>query len=99
MTGRTMARNRANRRCILLVLFVVAVLAILAMAKGYQLYQRNQEYVEIRRELELKISEEQARAEELEEYRDYTKTREFAEWYAKEHLGLVRENEIIFKSE
>ena len=27
------------------------------------------------------------------------KTDEFAEWYAKEKLGLIHKNEIIFKGE
>ncbi|MBQ8638482.1 MAG: septum formation initiator family protein [Lachnospiraceae bacterium] len=99
MAGRTVSRNRANRRSILLVASVVAVLTVLAFWEGFRLQARNSEYEKTRQELELKIAEEEKRAAELEEYREYTKTTEFAEWYAKARLGLVQENEIIFKSE
>lgn len=49
--------------------------------------------------LEEKIAEEEARSKELDEYSEYMKTDEFAEWYAKEKLGLIHKNEIIFKGE
>ena len=35
----------------------------------------------------------------IEEYRKYTQTQKYVEEVAKEKLGLVNENEIIFKSE
>lgn len=99
MAGRTMSRNRANRRSILLVALVVAVLAVLACAEAFRLKARNDEYAKVRQELEQKIEAEKERTAELEEYREYTKTKEFAEWYAKERLGLIYEDEILFKSE
>ena len=99
MAGRKVSRNRDNRRVILLVLLVVLVLAVCALSEGYRLYRRNQEYLVIRDELNLKIAAEQARTEELNAYKEYTQTDEFIEWYAKERLGLVKENEIIFKCE
>ena len=45
------------------------------------------------------IAEEEKRVEEIEEYRKYTQTQKYVEEVAKEKLGLVNENEIIFKSE
>lgn len=99
MAGRTVSRSRDNRRVILLVLLVVLVLAVCALTEGYRLYQRNQEYLAIRDELNLKIEAEEARTEELKAYQEYTQTDEFIEWYAKEKLNLVKENEIIFKGE
>ncbi len=99
MAGRTVSRSKDNRRVLLLVLIVVFILAVCALTEGYRLYQRNQEYLAIRNELLLKIEEETARTEELNAYREYTQTDEFIEWYAKERLGLVKENEIIFKAE
>ena len=48
---------------------------------------------------EKRIAEEKARSNELDEYSEYMKTDEFAEWYAKEKLGLIHKNEIIFKGE
>ena len=43
------------------------------------------------------IEQEYARAEELKELATYTKTKKYAEEVAKDKLGLVYENEIIFK--
>ena len=45
------------------------------------------------------IAKEQERSEEIAEYAKYTKTKKYAEEVAKEKLGLVNENEIIFKTE
>ena len=42
---------------------------------------------------------EEKRAEEIEEYGKYTKTKKYAEEIAKEKLGLVNEDEIVFKEE
>lgn len=99
MAGRTVSRNRSNRRCIRLVLLVVIILAVLAVKEGCRLYVRNQEYTQMCRELEDKIAAEEERGQKLQEYQEYVETDEFAEWYAKEHLGLVRDNWIQFKSE
>lgn len=43
------------------------------------------------------MPQEEARSKELDEYSEYMKTDEFAEWYAKEKLGLIHKNEIIFR--
>lgn len=50
-------------------------------------------------ELEDQIEAEQKRAEEIEEYSKYVQTKKYAEEVAKEKLGLVYEDEIIFKAE
>ncbi len=41
--------------------------------------------------------EEQARTEEIKELKEYMQTDEYAEQAAREKLGLVKENEIIFQ--
>ena len=43
------------------------------------------------------IAEEEARTEELKEFETYTKTKKYAEEVAKDKLGLVYENQIIFQ--
>ena len=47
--------------------------------------------------LEEQIEEEKRRSEEIEEYGKYTKTKKFVEDMAKEKLGLVKDDEIVFK--
>jgi cell division protein FtsB len=50
-------------------------------------------------QLTAELEAEQARTEELDEFEKYTKTKKYAEEMAKKKLGLVHENEIIFKTE
>lgn len=48
-------------------------------------------------ELEVAIEEEIARTEEIEELKEYMQTDEYASEVAREKLGLVKENEIVFE--
>ena len=50
-------------------------------------------------QLEAEIEAEEQRSEEIEEYSKYVQTKKYAEEIAKEKLGLVYEDEIIFKAE
>lgn len=50
-------------------------------------------------ELNALIEAEEEKAEEIEEYSKYVQTKKYAEEVAKEKLGLVYEDEIIFKAE
>ena len=45
------------------------------------------------------IAEEEKRKEEIAEYEKYTRTKKYVEEVAKDKLGLVNEDEIIFKEE
>ena len=48
-------------------------------------------------ELEQKLQEQEKYAQELEQFRKYTKTKKYAEEVAKEKLGLVYSDEIVFR--
>lgn len=61
------------------------------------LKQKEQRYAAREQELLKLIEEENARAEELEAFSTYTKTKKYAEEVAKDKLGLVYANEIIFQ--
>ena len=50
-------------------------------------------------ELEEQIEAEEKKSEEIEEYSKYVQTKKYAEEVAKDKLGLVYEDEIIFKAE
>ena len=95
MTGKMAARRRANRKWIALALVTVVLLSVMTWIGGNSLAEQNAQ----QQLLEEKIAEEEARSKELDEYSEYMKTDEFAEWYAKEKLGLIHKNEIIFKGE
>ena len=48
-------------------------------------------------ELEAQIQEEEERTKEIEQMEEYVGTDEYIEQTARDKLGLIYENEIIFK--
>ena len=49
--------------------------------------------------LQQDIEDEQARTEEIDKLKRYMETDEYAEGVARERLGLVKDNETVFKKE
>ena len=49
--------------------------------------------------LEESIEDEKARTEEIDELKEYMQTDEYVEEVARDKLGLVKDNEIVFKEE
>ena len=49
--------------------------------------------------LDQSIEDEQTRTEELQKLKEYMLTDEYAEQAAREKLGMINENEIIFQEE
>lgn len=83
--------GRASIACIVVLLLVIMSVQIL------RLYGKNQEYIAREAELTKQLEEEQKRANHLSDYESYIGSREYVEDTAKSKLGLVYENEIIFK--
>lgn len=83
----------------LLVSMVVLILAGVVAVKSVELRQRKEVYEAREAALEQQIEAEQARTEEIEEYRKYTQTKAYVEEVAKDKLGLVYQGEIIFKEQ
>ena len=61
--------------------------------------QWNAAYVEELAQLQNKIDAEEARTQDIADLEAYMQTDEYAEQVAKDKLGLVYEDEIIFKPE
>ena len=61
--------------------------------------QRNAAYVEELAQLQNKIDAEEARTQDIADLEAYMQTDEYAEQVCKDKLGLVYEDEIIFKPE
>ncbi len=77
---------------VLMMLVFVSVASLKLRVQNANKQQRIQE-------LEAQIEIEEERAGEIEEYSKYVQTKKYAEEVAKEKLGLVYEDEIIFKAE
>lgn len=92
-------KKRQNGFSVALVIMVILMLMVVISFKRHELKQKQEEYTLKEQQLLEQIAEEEERVEEIEEYRKYTQTQKYIEEVAKEKLGLVNENEIIFKSE
>ena len=80
----------------LLLFFLIALFFGMAMGtKG--LRERNAALEERRATLQALIEEQEEYTKQLEELKKYTKTKKYAEEVAKEKLGLVYEDEIVFR--
>lgn len=92
-------KKRQNRLGMILVTIVVIMLFTVILIKSIDLQTKKAAYDEKEAALEQQIEAEEARTEELIEYEKYTKTAKYVEEVAKDKLGLVYEDEIIFESE
>ena len=78
---------------------VVLVLLVVLTVKSHILKQKNSVYQEEIAQLQKQMDEETARTQEIKDLEAYMQTDEYAEQVAKDKLGLVYEDEIIFKPE
>ncbi len=95
--GIAIRKRRQNRLGMLLVTVVVLMLLLVVAVKCIELRQKQEVYQNRELQLQEQIASQEARAEEIEEFRKYTKTKKYAEEVAKDKLGLVNDDEIIFK--
>lgn len=87
----------ANRMALVGVTMVVLFLALAVRAKSVSLQQADLDYSVKEEQLADQLKKEEDRTKELQEYKIYVKTKEYAEEVAKEKLGLVNPDEILLK--
>lgn len=90
------ARNE-NRLGMTVAMLAILIMALVVGVNSFSLKQKEKAYTAREQELLELIAIEEAKAEELVNLSTYTKTKKYAEEVAKEKLGLVYENEIIFQ--
>lgn len=86
-----------NRVAMLGISLVVCVLLIVLMVEGQSLQKKIDENIKRQTQLQEQLDAEAARTEEIEDLQEYMKSDEYMEKIAREKIGLVKENEIIFK--
>jgi cell division protein DivIC len=98
---RVSARRRVleHRLSILLISCVIVILGVTLSVASISLHKKNKAYKTQEAELERQLEEEALRAEEIEELEEYVGTDEYIEDVAKDKLGLVHPNEILFEAE
>ena len=92
-------KRRQNRLGMTLVSIVVLMLCVVLMVSMLSLNKKRNSYVERQKSLQQQIEAENRRAEDLVEYEKYTKTAAYVEEVAKDKLGLVYEDEIVFQAD
>ena len=76
---------------------IVVLLLLIMSFQIVKLYYKNQDYAAREAELTKQLEQEKDRADQLSEYEKYIGSQEYVEDAAKSKLGLVYDNEIIFK--
>lgn len=101
-----MKKNRKKRKTIdianrylgmVAIALVVSLLFIYMVSASNNLESRIALYEARAAALQEEIQDEEERTEEIEELKEYMLTDEYAEEVAREKLGLVKENEIVFE--
>lgn len=95
-TKRNVKKSRKN---LLLVAGVVLILCAVMSYSRVKLEAQENACKERIEELSSELSEEEKRAEDIENYKTYVQTKKFIEEEAREKLGLVYPDEIIFEAE
>lgn len=90
---------RGHRQSVFAIIAVLILLVAVVSVNAMTLRAKEKSYQAQEIELAQQIEEEKARAKEIDELEKYVGTDEYVEEVAKDKLGLVHENEIIFKAE
>jgi cell division protein DivIC len=96
---RASRRILENRLSIMLVTGVILVLALVISFAQVSLNAKNRAYKVQEAELQKQIKQEIVRSEEIDELEEYVGTDKYIEDVAKDKLGLVYPNEIMFEAE
>lgn len=92
-------KNLQRRSAMISITFVVGVLFVAMMASSASLERQLENYEGKNKTLDNQIEEENERTSEIQDLEEYTKTDEFVEEIARGRMGLVKENEIVFREE
>jgi len=97
---RRQKRNKIIKRAFIITAAVALVLLfILVLTNVSGLSVKKKELDTKISELNQAIKEQNEKTQRLEEYREYTKTREFTEEVARDQLGLVYPGEIVLRAQ
>ena len=99
MSSTKKRRKKKKRSGLWALTAIAAVIVMVIVAGSYKLQKQLSADTKKEADLQAQYNEELQRSQDIEEYAKYTKTRKYIEEVAKEKLGLVYEDETIFKDE
>ena len=88
---------RQNRRTIVWLLIFVFLIMVITLAASHRQKEKLEAGEERIEALQEAIDQEDARTEEITEKQKQMQSDEYIEQVAKDKLGLIHDNEIIFK--
>lgn len=91
-------RGREKQAVLVMSLIVVCV-GVAAAVRGNQLSQEIRQNSLRESALEQQLEEETQRTQEIQDLEQYMQSDEYIEKTAREKLGLLKENEILFREE
>lgn len=86
-----------NRVAMIVITFVLCILLSVLVVEGNRLRAKINSNDQKVTQLEQQIAEENARTEDIGQMQEEMQSDEYLEKIAKERLGFVKENEIVFK--
>ena len=86
-------KRKGSNRGVTSICFIVLILSV----QSQGLKEKLKVYAAQQEELQQKIDSETARTDEIKKLEEYKNTTEYVEEIAKDKLGLVYKDEIIFK--
>lgn len=91
-------RMRAyEKRALLLMTLVVSAVGVTLLVRGSSLSQEIRQNSLREETLEQQLKDETDRTQEIQDLENYMQTDEYIEKIAREKLGLLKENEILFR--
>ena len=93
--------NRGIRKRIRMGMFSIGVVAVLGVLlyEGQNLRSQLDFYQKREENLNQQIEAEQERTKEIDKQKEYMQTDEYAEDVARNKLGLVKDNEVVFEEQ
>ncbi|MCD8012225.1 MAG: septum formation initiator family protein [Lachnospiraceae bacterium] len=97
MAGRKKKPSNSNRVGMYSIAVIVMVLLVGLLVQSQSLRAKNAEYATQIADLEQEIQDEEVRAEEIKDLAEYLNSDEYVEKLAREKLGLVYEDDVIYR--
>ncbi len=91
--------STGNRLGMCAITVIVLALLIGLLVRSNTLRAKNAEYEAQKSELEEQIKDEEVRAEDIDNLGDYLNSDEYIEQLAREKLGLVYGDDVIYRAE
>lgn len=89
--------RRQEKKAFLVMTMIVCAVGVTVLVRGSSLQQEISRNAKREQTLQQRLEDETERTGEIQELEQYMQTDEYIEKTAREKLGLLKENEILFR--